>query len=489
MKIILVGFCVFILQFTAGNSNSFVEEVFKWKKVDYENFSGTENSFVGPYKYSIPENEHMLSMGYHPASGLMIVTFLRTRPGVPITLGAFCANEYSLQSSPKIWKFPNPYVNDLKAADFEYFTDIEGRTHTNPVSKNPYNQWENSFYNRFQKNQFYPFGQFPFQRDVVGFGNERPVNIQRIVSVFHITVDERCNRVFFVDNGQLTYNRNETYAIQKPALVVVGLPANGCHIRNFPVLRRVEFPDHVIAKGSDGFVHITLDYQPGDSCDDLYLYIANIFYNYLTVYDYKQNDFWTFEHETFLPITAESFFVFDKIFNYQLNMGIASVALGYPDDNGDKTAFYNTVAGTGQYAVSTKVLRDKSKSDVYYNPNDFEIMGYRGCNRQIVKSVVDYTTGVMFYSELQSNQIRCWNISKPLNPDNIGVVYDSEDYKSGVQIFVDSLGYLWFHTTYVPFVYSSDTPLNLNEVTYKIYRVKVLDAIRGTICGEGLQIE
>ncbi|XP_055680098.1 L-dopachrome tautomerase yellow-f2-like [Lutzomyia longipalpis] len=481
MKIILFGL---ILQTIYGLPNSHVQEVFKWNVMEYEDFPLTDDSYVGPYKYYIPENVQMLSMGYHPASGLMIMSFLRTRPGVPAALGAFCVTDYPQGSSPKIWKFPNAHVNDLKAADFAYFTDPLGNTHSNPVSNYPYKQWENSFHNRFQKNQFYPFGQFPFQRDVSVFGNDK--QIQRIVSVFHITVDERCNRVFFVDNGQLTYNRNRTYVIQKPALVVVGLPANGCQLRNFPIERRVELPDHIIAKGSDGFEHITIDYQPGDFCDDLYLYITNILYNYLTVYDYKRNDFWTFEHETFLPIAAESFFVFDKTFNYQLNLGLASVSLGYPDVVGDKPAYYTNLAGTGQYVVSTKVLKDKSKADFYYNPNDFAIAGYRGCNHQAIKTVIDYTTGVMFFSEVQSNQIRCWNMSKPLNPDYIGVVYESEDYKYGTQMFVDSLGYLWFQSTHIPIVYSTDLPLNLHEVTQKIFHVPVSYAIRGTICGEGL---
>ncbi|XP_055680093.1 L-dopachrome tautomerase yellow-f2-like [Lutzomyia longipalpis] len=486
MKIILLGFCVFILQFISGNANAFVEEVFKWKKVEYDHFPVSENTYVGPYKYSIPENENIVSMGYHPASGLMIVAFLRRRPGVPTTLGAFCASEYSHGSSPRIWRFPNYHVNEFRATDFEYFTDIYGRKQWNPLNKYAYNQFNSAFntgYNNYQWN----LQPYRFKKDVSHITTGLPLEVQRIVAVYHITIDERCNRVFFVDNGQVTYNHNTTYIIQKPALVVVGLPTNGCHLRNFPTLRRVEIPDRITARGADGFMHVTLDYQPGDSCDDLFLYITNTFHNYLTVYDYKKNDFWSFEHETFNPIAAESHFVFDKSFTYQLNMGILSVALGYPDQYGDRVAYYTPVAGIAQYAVSTKVLKDKSKSDFYYTPSDFAIMGYRGCNHQSLKTVIDYTYGVMFYSETQSNQIRCWNISQPLNPDNIGVVYESEELTFGAQMFIDSLGFLWFHSTQIPVVYSSDVPLNLDQVNTKLFRVRVSDAIRGTVCANGHQ--
>ncbi|XP_055680099.1 L-dopachrome tautomerase yellow-f2-like [Lutzomyia longipalpis] len=479
MKIFILG-VILALQFIAGSSNSNVQEVFKWKKVDLEHVSLLENTYVGPYKYRIAENENIISMGYHPASGLMIVAFLRRRPGVPTTLGAFCASEYNFGSSPRIWRFPNYHVNDLRATDFTFLTDSEGRKQLNPL-----NTWENSYYNHIQRIQPY---QNTFYNNVAGFGSGFPIEIQRIVSVFHITVDEKCNRVFFVDNGQVTYNENSTYVVQRPALVVVGLPTNGCHIRNFPILRRVEIPDRITSKGADGFMYTTIDYQPSGSCDDLFLYITNPFHNYLTVYDYKNNDFWSFEHETFNPIAAESHYVFDKTLNYQFNMGIFSVALGYPDENGDRTAYYTPLAGVGQYAVSTKILKDKSKSENYDNSLDFKIIGYRGCDHQSLKTAIDYTYGVMFYSEIQSNQVRCWNISKPLNPDNIGVVYQSEDFTFGSQLFIDSLGYLWFHSSQVPVVAKTDQPLDLDHVNSRIYRIRVADAIRGTVCADGERV-
>ncbi|XP_055680096.1 L-dopachrome tautomerase yellow-f2-like [Lutzomyia longipalpis] len=477
MNIVLLGVSIFLLfQAISGSSNNYVEEVFKWKKVEFEYSTDLDNTYVGPYRYHIPENENIVSMGYHPASGLIVVSFLRTRPGIPTTLGAFCASEYAFGSSPVIWRFPNPYVNELRSSDFEYYIDNEGRKHFNPLLKYRKNQWEDTLHSKYEKD-FYNGSQVPLKLE-----DEYSSEIQRIVSVFQLTMDEKCNRLFFVDNGRITYNKSITYAIQKPALVVVGLPITACHIRNFPIVRRVEFPDKIADKGPDGYTFVTLDYQSSDSCDGLYLYIPNIFYNFITVYDYKKNEFWTFDHETFNPVLAESFFIFDKTLKYEAPLGILNIALGYPDENGDKLAYYTKVSGTAQYAVSTKVLKDKSKSDVNYNSKDFKIKGYLGCNHQTLKTVIDYTYGVMFYSEFQSNQIRCWNMSKPLNPDNIGVVYESDDLKIGSQLFIDSLGYLWFHSSYLSLVYFSDLPLNLDEFTTKMFRMKVSDVLKGTIC-------
>ncbi|XP_055693425.1 L-dopachrome tautomerase yellow-f2-like [Lutzomyia longipalpis] len=326
------------------------------------------NSYVGPYKYNDAENTIIVSSGYHPASELMIVTFLRVRPGVPLAVGAFCMKDNTPGSIAKIWGFPNTESNTLRASDFDF---------------------ENE---------------------------EDTEDIQRIISVYHITIDEKCNRVFFVDTGMLNYKDNESFDIQKSALWVLGLPENGCETRNFPLIRRIEMPEGITKKGKDGFMHVVLDYQTSGECDDLFLYITNTFFSYLVVYDYKNDEFWTINHEAF-------------------------------------------------------------------QPNENELVGNRGANHQSLKTIIDEKSGIMFYAEVQSNQIRCWNIHKLLNPDNIEVIYEAEEeFDFVAQMFIDSKGFLWFESTKIPIVYASDLPLDLTHSNNKIFRVNINDAIKGTIC-------
>ncbi|XP_055697544.1 L-dopachrome tautomerase yellow-f2-like [Phlebotomus papatasi] len=468
MRITLgLGLCVLALQVAAQFSFKNVDEVFKWNKVEFEYLPKLENSYVGPFRYYIPENNNIGSFGYHPASGLMIVSIFRVRPGIPTNLAAFCVGDYLLGSSPRVWGFPNYQLNDLHPIDFLSGTEEEKGNRVwnkaeNPIlaQKYPYNN---------------VFGRFPSIQPLSIFGKP----LERIVSTFHVTVDERCNRLFFLDNGQVQYYKNATYAIQKPALWVVDLPSNGCHTRNFPILRRSFLPDHIIAKGANGFMHVTLDYQSDNSCDDLFVYITNTYFNYMLVYDYKNDDFWTFDHQTFQPVLGESNLI-DNNLNYQANYGLFSIALGFADTNGDRTAFYTPIAGTAQYAVSTRVLKDKSNSLINFNSEEFRIMGYRGCNHQTFKTVIDYSYGVMFYTDHQSNQIRCWNLKKPLNPDYIGVVHEIEN--STTQMLIDSLGYLWFQSSSTPVLFATDTPLDLTQVTARFFRVRVAEAIRGTVC-------
>ncbi|XP_059611733.1 L-dopachrome tautomerase yellow-f2-like [Phlebotomus argentipes] len=474
MKIIFeFVFIVLLLSCISGHNNSVVEEVFSWSKIEYESLPKSEYAQVGPYRYYIPENNNIGSFGYHPASGIFIVTIDRLRPGIPTSLGAFCVNDYNLTSntnSPKFWGFPNYRINELQDYHFwsikarhnenavlnklQDFTPVEEYNSKSYIDRNP--QWhQTSFY---KKQSF-----------------------KKIISVFHLTIDDKCNRVFFMDNGQVQYYQNTTHIMQKPALWAITLPENGCETRSFPTDRHAELPDNVAAKGSNGFVHVFLDYQLGNSCDDLFVYTTNTFYNHLTVYDYSKHEFWTIHHQTFEPVVSESYFIFDKTFHYQMNMGLYSMSLGYPDKFGDRTAYYTLTAGTAQYEVSTKVFKDRNYS-ANQKPDDFRIMGYRGCNHQSFKTVIDYTHGVMFYSEIQTNQLRCWNIKKPLNPDNIGIVFESEYFDSGLQTFVDSKGHLWFYSSQMPILLTSDLPLDLNKVNNRIFRTKVSYAIRGTVC-------
>ncbi|XP_055680090.1 L-dopachrome tautomerase yellow-f2-like [Lutzomyia longipalpis] len=499
MRFLLFLSCVFFQRINSYPKDH-VEEVFQWKKVEFENLPQPENSYVGPYPYYIPENVDVTSAGgYHPASGLFLTITARFRPGIPTSFGAFCVHEYKyLGSSPKIWGFPNYEMNAFRPEDFAggSLEENQGsKTKNNAeelrILENPLNATKNKDEDEERK------GYKNKNQDHGSYGNNPVVQIPiyskptypvaqtkdntRIISVFYTIIDEKCNRALFMDNGQVVYYRNTTYRIQKPAILVVDLPIDGCETRNFPIFRRSEIPRRIAQKGPDGYMAPAIDYQ-SDSCDDFFLYIPNGFYNFFLVYDYKRDEFWAFDHESFLPVVAESFFVFRKTFHYDLPIGAFAVSLGFPDKYGDRLAYYTQMAGTAQFSVSTRVLKNRRKSPENYSKYDFRIMGYRGSGHQAMRTAIDYTYGVMFYSEVQSTQIRCWNIHKPLIPDNIVVVFQSKKVQMGIYIAVDSLGYLWFHSSHIPIDYTTAIPLNLEEVNSRTFRMKIEDAIRGTVC-------
>lgn len=423
----------------------------------------------------------------------MIVNVLRLRPGVPVTLAAFCVDDYRTGSSPKLWGFPDYEVNNLRASDFKkgnYYYDDESRKH----KKKPNNHYyggnyygQSNLYNNYHHaNHHYVHQQSYYTKPapIITTTTEKPTDdYYKIISTYTAVVDEKCDRAFVIDVGVLNYYGNNTNVIQNPALLVYDLQSDCCETRNFPLIRRTEFPDKVIGSIPFGILFFELDFQSND-CNDLFIYISNAFENKIIVHDYKKNDFWEFtDHPTFQPVIAQSHMVFDKTFFYSMPLGIVSFALDYTDKYGDRTAYYFPGSSTAQFAVSTKVLKDKRKAPTNYDPDDFRIMGYRDCDSQATDMTVDYTYGVIFYLEMQSNKVRCWNMNKPLNPDNIGVVYDSpEKLLYGTQIFIDSRGYLWFNSGHLPIIFLSDDPLDTQQVNTRIFRIKVSDAIRGTVC-------
>ncbi|XP_055680085.1 L-dopachrome tautomerase yellow-f2-like [Lutzomyia longipalpis] len=476
-----------VLQINFGYSKNYVQEVFKWKRIEYENLPLPDNTLIGPYKYHIPENNDLVSIGYHPASGLMLVNIFRCRPGVPITVGAFCVKNYKYGSSPKIWGFPNYELNTLQASDYAGGNedDLSQREFYN---KN-YFKREGNYYAKggHYYTDYYEYYNFkPNYLRASLSSLSQPVGHKRIISALHTVIDEKCSRVFLLDNGVLQFYPNTTYNVQKPALVEISLPSDGCENKNFPITRRSEVPDRISSKGSNGFMYMTMDFQTEGSCDDLFLYITNPFNSYLVVYDYRKDKFWAFDHETFKPVISESHFVFDNL-HLDMPLGVMSMALGYPDEDGDRTAYYLPFASTAQYAVSTKILKNSKLSPNKFNQDSFKIMGYRGCGHEVDKMAIDYTYGVIFFVEIRSKEVRCWNINKPLNPDNIGVVYKSDKTFFYSQMFIDSRGYLWFHSSHVPIEFLTLQPLNLQEVNSRSFRVKVSDAIKGTVCDDSDQ--
>ncbi|GAB0088338.1 hypothetical protein DMENIID0001_027410 [Sergentomyia squamirostris] len=471
-------------------AESYVEEIFKWKKVTYQNLPQSANSYVGPYKYYIPENNDIASIAYHPASGLMIANIIRVRPGIPATLAAFCVNEYSVGSSPALWGFPNYEVNALIASDFQEESDDDDdddtdyRYHKKPI-KYGQNYHYHGSHNYFGGHPIYQQKPYYTLKPITTKSPpQKPYyGLKRIVSTYATTVSEKCNRAYTIDVGVLNYYGNSTTVIQKPAILVFDIPLNCCETRNFPLVRKSIFPDDIANNVPFGILFFTLDYQSED-CDDFFMYITNPYAVTIIVYDYKRDDFWFFNnHPSFAPVIAESHMVFDETLLYDYPVGVFDFALGYPDEYGDRTAYFVPGASTAQFAVSTAVLKDKDNAPANYNSDDLVIMGYRGCNSQTARMAVDYTYGIVFYLELQSKRVRCWNMKKPLNPDNIGVILESSDkFLYGLSMFVDSSGYLWFNSCHIPILFFTDDPLDFTEVNAKAFRVKVSKAIRGTVC-------
>ncbi|XP_059612752.1 L-dopachrome tautomerase yellow-f-like [Phlebotomus argentipes] len=438
--------------------------VIKWSGYD---------TYIGPYKYNLPYNNDIIGIEYHHYSKLMFGIVVRLRPGVPSTLNAFCTTDYAKNSSPRYWGFPNYEVNQLKASYYGQTRDA-GRQ-----LEQKHSNYSAGYFNYF----------FGGSRHSLQYGTQKhykktynSVDGFNIVSSHHLIVDNRCNRLYALDSGTLHYSATEIYTVQLPAILVFDLPLNGCQTRNFPVIRRVEIPGYLF-NNPVGYNFLSLDQQPKGTCDDVYVYASNAFDNRVLVYDYKKNSFWNVEHTLMKPFIAESYMLFREDYNYQLPLGVVNIALGWPDKNGDRPAFFTPGSSQAQYVFSSKYLKNPKSFSYKHGFKDYiTLLGYRGCGSQAYREVFDESTGVMFFAEMQSNKLTCWNTALPISPDTVGVVFESEALQFISGLLIDPTGYLWFHSSQVPIDYLTQIPLDITDVNSRTFRIKVPDAISGTVC-------
>lgn len=55
-------------------------------------------------------------------------------------------------------------------------------------------------------------------------------------------------------------------------------------------------------------------------------------------------------------------------------------------------------------------------------------MGHRGELGQSAMHAFDNRTGVIFFSQVATNAIACWNTAKPFEPRNIGMIARDDQY-------------------------------------------------------------
>ncbi|XP_055680109.1 L-dopachrome tautomerase yellow-f2-like [Lutzomyia longipalpis] len=438
-----------ILHFAAFCLGSETQQIYSWKSVDV--VDAEKAGTVGGYPVYAASGNHITGIGYHAKSGTMIVTIPRRQPGIPATVGAFCAKDWKKGSSPKIFPIPNARVNALKEG---FFSEAKEMTSIETVSR-------------------------ARRAAATDADTTKP-----IISVSTPIVDDKCNRLWFLDTGVIWYP-DQIIVVQRPSLWVVKLPEKSCSKDAFKVLKRIEFSDDQIGDIS-GLSDIALDFAKNGTCDDVYAYIPDSVGHQIVVHDYRAGKTWAFRgHYSFDPVVRESAIVAGDR-QYVIEEGVTSLTLGWRDTSGYRAAYYIPLSGTGQFAVSTQVLKEESRAPANFHPEDFKLIGYRGQQLQAYRHVFDPKNGIIFYADAQEQSIRCWNVRRPLTPDHIGVTNFNATDVEGLDLMIDSRGDLWILAN-KPLKFRV-SEMDTKEVNARLFRLSVSDAIRGTLCEDSSAI-
>lgn len=186
-------------------------------------------------------------------------------------------------------------------------------------------------------------------------------NANRIISVYRSRVDE-CNRLWFVDTGQLEYPNNPIQ-VQPPSIWVINVDTD-------QVVRRFEIPTSIITDGH-GIASITPDVVSGQ-CDDAYAYLPDLVNYQLHVFSLRQNRIWTFAHNHFRCDPIRGDFDVNGV-QYQWNDGIFSVTLANREADGYRQAYFHAMASVSEFAVSTRILQNETMSTRSYHGKDFRV--------------------------------------------------------------------------------------------------------------------
>ncbi|XP_017461593.1 PREDICTED: protein yellow [Rhagoletis zephyria] len=289
-----------------------------------------------------------------------------------------------------------------------------------------------------------------------------------LVSPFRIRAD-RCGRLWVLDSRIAGVLENTT--IFGPAQLLV------YDLHNDNLLRRYRFPSSHIKQGS---FYANLAVEDAD-CENTFAYAADLGAPGLVVYSWAVDNSWRVQHNFFHPEPLAGNYSIGGI-EFQWDDGLYGLALSKAQPDGFATLYFHPLSSTTEFAVNTRMLRNKTlatSSGIYH---DFKILGARGINGQAGAAFVDPRTEVLFYALPNLNALDCWSTNNAeYSASTQGRVYSSAlDLVFPSEVKVDAEDRLWVLSNNLQeFIYDELYP---GRVNYRILTANVVDAIEDTAC-------
>jgi len=288
-----------------------------------------------------------------------------------------------------------------------------------------------------------------------------------IVSVSRPKVDS-CDRLWVMDTGVVAI-KGVSNQMKPPQIVIIDLHTD-------KIIKRHELKN--IRDGS-GMVSTTVDI-PGGDCANAFAYIPDLNDNSVTVYSLKEDADWRVHHNLFHMDPEEGDFELNGL-KFQWDDGVFSIALGQEQEDGYRSVYFHAMASFSERVVSSAVLRNQTLATRAYHGDDFKTIGTRGPNSQTNIHAVDQESGIMFSTQPCTSSLHCWRTDAPLDVGHIGIVAQDDEllfYPSDMKL--DSEGNVWVLSNKFPaFLYST---LDADKENFRVFRVPVEEAIKGTVC-------
>ncbi|XP_011497445.1 PREDICTED: major royal jelly protein 1-like [Ceratosolen solmsi marchali] len=286
-----------------------------------------------------------------------------------------------------------------------------------------------------------------------------------LVSVYRIAIDE-CDRMWMVDTGTVSGQ-----SVCPSKIVVFDLGKD-------KLLFKYVIPLDQTAGRRASYVCPIV--EVGDTCDDAFLYVADVLAHGLLIYNLRTNRSWRLDNTpsnafgndieaTNLTIVGE---------NIDLTDGILGMSLSPRGFFANRYLYFNALASFFEKFVDANSLK---RSFIY------EPIIYQSTRRRVSHAGAQATskTGAIFFQLGEFTALACWNIERSFSPENIVELVQDEEtlqYISGIKVIVNALGEeeLWFNTNRLQKTVNKSR--RINEVNFRLIRAKVDNLIRGTKC-------
>ncbi|XP_049840586.1 L-dopachrome tautomerase yellow-f2-like isoform X2 [Schistocerca gregaria] len=309
----------------------------------------------------------------------------------------------------------------------------------------------------------------------LGRGPTSKGSAPRITSTYRVWVDP-CDRLWVVDTGLADPGNGTVVTITAPQILVFNL-LNDRPIFNYYLKEADYRPDSF-------FAHIAVDVT-ADRCSEAFAYLPDLGSYAVVVFDLARMSSFRVQHHFFFFEPQHGDYRIAGL-DFQWTDGVFSAALSAPDpaDGGFRTLYFHALSATTEYAVSTRLLRNRTAAGTTPWFRSFRAVGSRGPSGQSTGSFLDEETGVLFQMEVNNHRVTCWNsrTGLPMSPATIGVVApdDGRSFVYPSDVKVDARGDLWFVNNVLPVLLYGE--VDSKAYNYHVFTGRVSDVIRGTVC-------
>ncbi|XP_055529991.1 protein yellow-like isoform X2 [Wyeomyia smithii] len=292
----------------------------------------------------------------------------------------------------------------------------------------------------------------------------------KLVSVYRLYVDE-CDRLWVIDAGVIDTLTN-LQQICPPKVLAFDLLTD-------KLLFTYELPPEQVKQDSL-HTNLAVDIRDG-KCDDAFIYVADVWRYGITVISLREGKSWRTTNYLYNPNPFASDYNYLDL-NFQWSDGVFGLSLSPVHSNGDRMVFYHPMSSYTEFQVPASVLQNETIWQNFGLAKAFQPLGSRGKGGQSSTSGVS-TNKVQFFTLVQQSGVGCWDLAKPYNRNNLGIVEKNLDkltFPNDLKLDREPKQSIWVISNKLPvFLYSR---LNYSETNFRVLQAEVQSAVLDTVC-------